>query len=233
MKLSITFDNWFLIPIARNVFVVPIWSRLKCPIREKNFFKRNFWKTIFYVISNYRVTVRKIWLRWSIGPLECYDEKRIKGNEGAENQPSGCAPSFGAARRGTLRAAIIIIFTSPRVIKAARYTCSVRGRPLLTARTTPLAGIVGVATARSRGDHSREGTKRRNGEGNELEGASGVFVDGEERSTWKRDRIHSGRMRRVGGKGGWQGWCGGVREGGGVVFTRHDRWCCCCCCCFC
>lgn len=110
--------------------------------------------------------------------------------------------SVGAARRGTLRAAIIIIFTSPRVIKAARYTCSVRGRPLLTARTTPLAGVVGVATARSRGGHSREGAKRRNGEGNELEGASGVLVDSEERRpAWDRDGIHSGRMRRVGGKG--------------------------------
>jgi len=59
-----------------------------------------------------------------------------------------------------------------------------------------------VATARSRGGHSREGAKRRNGEGNELEGASGVFVDGEERrSTWNRDGIHSGRMRCVDGKG--------------------------------
>lgn len=109
----------------------------------------------------------------------------------------------GVVRRGTLRAAIIIIFTNPRVIKAARYTCSVRGRPLLTARTTPLDGSVGVATARSRGGHSQEGAKRRNGEGNELESASGVFVDGEERrSTWNRDGIYSGRMRRVGGKGG-------------------------------
>lgn len=142
--------------------------------------------------------------------------------------------SVGAVRRGTLRAAIIIIFTSRRVIKAARYTCSVRGRPLLTARTTPLDGSVGVATARSRGGHSREGAKRRNGEGNKLESASGVFVDGEERrSTWNRDGIRSGRMRRVGGKGVDRDDAEGSGKGGGVVFTRHDRWCCCCCCCFC
>lgn len=116
-------------------------------------------------------------------------------------------PSFGAARRGTLCAAIIIIFTSPRVIKAARYTCSVRGRPLLMARTTPLVDTVGVATARSRGGHSREGAKRRNGEGNGLESISGVFVDSEERRDrrWNRDGVYSGRMRCVGGKRGCQG----------------------------
>lgn len=71
-------------------------------------------------------------------------------------------------RRGVERAAIIIIFTSPRVIKAARYTCSVRGRPLPAARTIPLAGVVGVAAARGRGGHSLEGAKRRSTEGREF-----------------------------------------------------------------
>lgn len=84
------------------------------------------------------------------------------------SRPAAPRRPAGAARRGTLRAAIIIIFTSPRVIKAARYTCSNRGRPLPTARTTPLAGNVGVAVARGRGGHSQEGAKRRNGEGREF-----------------------------------------------------------------
>lgn len=105
----------------------------------------------------------------------------------------------GVVRRGTLRAAIIIIFTSPRVIKAARYTCSVRGRPLLTARTTPLDGTVGVATARSRGGHSREGAKRRNGEGNESEGCSWMARREDRRGT--ETEYIRGRCG-VGGKGG-------------------------------
>lgn len=86
----------------------------------------------------------------------------------------------GVVRRGTLRAAIIIIFTSPRVIKAARYTCSVRGRPLLTARTTPLDGSVGVAMVRSRG---------------------GRFARGSEEEKWRGERVRECQW----GVRGWRG----------------------------
>lgn len=130
---------------------------------------------IFCIKSNRRVAVKKNVARLNVFDLSARLNAATKRESRVTrarkiSHPAVPRHSVGAARRGTPRAAIIIIFTSPRVIKAARYTCSVRGRPLLTARTTPLAGTVGVATPRSRGGHSREGSKRRNGEGNELEG---------------------------------------------------------------
>lgn len=123
------------------------------------------------------------------------------------------------------------------VIKTARYTCSIRGRPLLTARTTPVVAVVGVAVARGRGGHSREGARR--GETGKREGsnASGVFTGGERRRQTVEPR---GSTFVVNAVRGWEKGVpigllrGGGREGGGVVFTRHGCWCyCCCCCCFC
>lgn len=145
---------------------------------------------------------------------------RKEGHDGgAENR------AVQPVRRGT-RAAIIIIFTSPRVIKAARYTCFVRGHPLPTARTTPLGGAVGVVAARGRVGYSREGAQRRNGEGRARAVFSGVAARrGETDGGTETERVR-GRDAAVKSEEGGGG-------GGGVVFTRHGCWCCCCCCCFC
>lgn len=124
------------------------------------------------------------------------------------------ASSQCGAAWSAVRAAIIIIFTSPRVIKAARYTCSVRGHPLPTARTTPLAGVVGVVAARGRVGHSREGAQRRNGERRAFGVPAGWLAwmtrRGDRR--WNRDGTRS-----------WRARCGGVRVGTGAARARHAR----------
>ncbi|XP_076241029.1 uncharacterized protein LOC143183391 [Calliopsis andreniformis] len=93
--------------------------------------------------------------------------------------------------------AIIIIFTSPRVIKAACYTCSAGGRPYSRHARPPFVDGVGVVVARGRGGWPRE-------EGSEttLRAIETDVVDG--------------------GVGGGRG-----RGRRGVVFTRQGCWWCC------
>lgn len=92
-----------------------------------NFFKSN--ECFLYIFrSNYYID-RKTRRYASVRSRVATKGER-NGNEGTENQPSGCTrPAVQPVRRGVERAAIIIIFTSPRVIKAARYTCSFVGAP--------------------------------------------------------------------------------------------------------